>query len=369
MKQFWTRERKNAAQLVLLYAAAVVALWLAIAVANGAEECRFRRGDANCDGAVNISDVIYLSQWLCCGGPAPKLDAADANDDGVVDYSDTSYLSAHLTSGGPAPPPPYSSPGMDCTADGLDNCCSPTADEEEQGTAEDAVVAQVSLGNVATCAWDNLAPQKGPPLPANVGVLTSWNWAVCNHCMEAKAEGSVVAGFPGLDPDERAAFSQRELESGEILVQITGAVSHEVDITGTCVANYEGECLFGLQAVAAEATGLTVVLEKLDRTATVEVELPVTQNKLVFWREVTIGCGLTEYGPKTKTKIWGIPGGAADGLADGLMEAAVDPCERWQIVALKMEVEHRVIEDETGGTESAQTEVSFFELRVIRTCD
>jgi hypothetical protein len=61
-------------------------------------------GDANSDGAVDISDAVYLIAYIFSGGPAPSpLLAGDANCDGAIDISDAVYLIAYIFSGGPAP--------------------------------------------------------------------------------------------------------------------------------------------------------------------------------------------------------------------------------------------------------------------------
>jgi parallel beta-helix repeat protein len=61
-------------------------------------------GDANGDGAVDISDAVYLIAYIFSGGPAPQpLCSGDATGDGFVDISDAVYLIAYIFSGGPAP--------------------------------------------------------------------------------------------------------------------------------------------------------------------------------------------------------------------------------------------------------------------------
>lgn len=68
----------------------------------------FIRSDANGDGAVDISDVIFPINWLFASGPAPGcMEAADSNFDGTVDLSDPIYTINFTLSGGPVPPPPY----------------------------------------------------------------------------------------------------------------------------------------------------------------------------------------------------------------------------------------------------------------------
>jgi len=66
-----------------------------------------RRGDANSDGVVNVSDPVFLNSFLFGGGhPPPCMNQADANNDGQVDVSDSVYLLTWLYQGGSAPPAP-----------------------------------------------------------------------------------------------------------------------------------------------------------------------------------------------------------------------------------------------------------------------
>lgn len=67
----------------------------------------FHRGDATGDGAVNITDGIYILNYLFLAGPSPGcLEAANPNDDGAVNITDGIYLLNHLFLGGPPPDPP-----------------------------------------------------------------------------------------------------------------------------------------------------------------------------------------------------------------------------------------------------------------------
>jgi hypothetical protein len=82
---------------------------------------RFIRGDANGDGRTDISDSIYLLEYLFRGGPAPPCpDAGDINDDGQLDLSDPVYLLLYLFQSSRAPPPPHPEPGFDPTLDSLE---------------------------------------------------------------------------------------------------------------------------------------------------------------------------------------------------------------------------------------------------------
>ncbi len=84
----------------------------------------FIRGDANADGAVDISDGVFTLGWLFLGTDEPScLDAADMNDSGGFqpDISDAVYLLNWLFLGTAAPPSPGPVEcGADITVDELD---------------------------------------------------------------------------------------------------------------------------------------------------------------------------------------------------------------------------------------------------------
>jgi len=61
-------------------------------------------GDANGDGKLSVSDVVYLINYLFKGGPAPiPWEAGEANCDGKISVSDVVYLINYLFKGGPPP--------------------------------------------------------------------------------------------------------------------------------------------------------------------------------------------------------------------------------------------------------------------------
>ena len=60
-------------------------------------------GDANADGLVTVSDVIYLINYLFKGGIEPvPYEAGDVNCDGKVTVADVVYLINYLFKGGPS---------------------------------------------------------------------------------------------------------------------------------------------------------------------------------------------------------------------------------------------------------------------------
>ena len=79
--------------------------------------CRFVvPGDANSDGTINISDVVFLVNLLCHEGPEPSpLGNGDVNADCEIDLDDVYYLIAYIFQGGPPP--------LDCV------CGAPTIGE------------------------------------------------------------------------------------------------------------------------------------------------------------------------------------------------------------------------------------------------
>jgi len=61
-------------------------------------------GDANGDGVVNISDIVYEVNYLFRGGPSPDpIECADVNCDGVEDLADLVCKINFLYRGGPMP--------------------------------------------------------------------------------------------------------------------------------------------------------------------------------------------------------------------------------------------------------------------------
>ena len=88
----------------------------------------FVRGDANSDGAINLTDGVIPLLFLFSGGAPPNCgDAADNNDTGAIEITDAIIIFSWLFTGGAAPVAPSpASPGYsakecaeDPTEDGL----------------------------------------------------------------------------------------------------------------------------------------------------------------------------------------------------------------------------------------------------------
>jgi hypothetical protein len=81
---------------------------------------RYIRGDANADGAVNITDAVYLATFLLAGGaPIPCGKSADTDDGGSIELTDAVFLLNSLFLGGRGVAEPASSCGVDPSADVL----------------------------------------------------------------------------------------------------------------------------------------------------------------------------------------------------------------------------------------------------------
>jgi len=61
-------------------------------------------GDADNDGQVNVSDAVYIVNYIFKGGPPPVIEeAGDVNNDGTVNIADAVYLINFVFQGGPEP--------------------------------------------------------------------------------------------------------------------------------------------------------------------------------------------------------------------------------------------------------------------------
>lgn len=73
----------------------------------------FRRGDADFDDRVNLTDAVVMLHFLFLGAGTPCPNAfktvGDPNGSGDINIADPIYLLNHLFLGGPPPGPPYES--------------------------------------------------------------------------------------------------------------------------------------------------------------------------------------------------------------------------------------------------------------------
>ena len=74
----------------------------------------FLRGDPDGNGAVQLTDGIFLLNFLFLGGDSPGcFDAADADNNGTIQMTDGIYLLNYLFLGGSPPPAPFDGCGPD----------------------------------------------------------------------------------------------------------------------------------------------------------------------------------------------------------------------------------------------------------------
>jgi hypothetical protein len=78
-----------------------------------AADSLFIRGDANCDGLIDISDPVTIMAYLQQGRPVNCKNACDVTNNTAITAADANYLYDFLYYGGPAPPAPYPACGLD----------------------------------------------------------------------------------------------------------------------------------------------------------------------------------------------------------------------------------------------------------------
>ena len=87
---------------------------------------RFRRGDGNGDGAIDLSDAVGTIFHLYLGGDEPTcLSANDVNDSGDLDLTDAIFTLEYLFTGGSQPPSPHPECGADPTGE-APGCAGPS---------------------------------------------------------------------------------------------------------------------------------------------------------------------------------------------------------------------------------------------------
>ena len=83
---------------------------------------RFKRGDADADGGINLTDGVLVLNFLFAGGERvpPCADAADTDDSGSITITDGILILNFLFLGKDDPPAPFAECGTDPTEDRLD---------------------------------------------------------------------------------------------------------------------------------------------------------------------------------------------------------------------------------------------------------
>ncbi|MCA8959133.1 MAG: putative Ig domain-containing protein, partial [Planctomycetes bacterium] len=125
----------------------------------------FVRGDANDDGVTDISDPVFVLQYLFQFGANDCLEAGDANDDDALDISDPVYTLQYLFQFGPEPPFPFPTCGTAVLALGCESYTScptpadlPTAVTVDFAASDSCGVATVIAEVSSDCGVVTLDP-------------------------------------------------------------------------------------------------------------------------------------------------------------------------------------------------------------------
>ena len=90
----------------------------ALALGGTVGTVSFVRGDSDDSGEVNITDGIFILNFLFSGGPGPGcIDSGDVDDNGAINITDGVFLLNFLFDGGPNPPAPHPDCGEDTTGE------------------------------------------------------------------------------------------------------------------------------------------------------------------------------------------------------------------------------------------------------------
>jgi hypothetical protein len=193
--------------IAILFLALLIPSWAFAGACNS--DCTFKRGDVNCSGTVDTTDLVILYQ----NGYYSNGDAADVDDNGIVQAgpggADTIYLGAYFYSGGPAPAcPGPTTAGKDCTGDYYENCCSPP--DNPFSPLWYSCASDVT--NSSTDPWDYVEDDDWQSGDQCVGYGRAENWGGqddgCEH-LDSHADMMVTA-----TGDDTKGFTKKRLQNG-----------------------------------------------------------------------------------------------------------------------------------------------------------
>ncbi len=191
-----------------------IALALTGVLAPTVNAFQFRRGDANLDDEVNLTDAITILGVLFAGVENPGCDdARDADDDGQLVLSDAIYLLNHLFAGGAPPPAPFPDCGDDPTPDGF--ACefrSKSCDGESECFGDDDLTLAINQAvNDTECV-------EGDGAMFQIGEVTI---TVCPAVLADVCDGRGNIGCPVfIDP----IVATIELEEKLVAAEVTGRI-------------------------------------------------------------------------------------------------------------------------------------------------
>jgi len=183
-----------------------------------AQEVSFRRGDANEDGKMDLSDAVFVVERLfVVQEPIPCSDSADATDDGLVDVTDVIKITAYLFLGFEPPPPPFSECGLDPTEDGL-GCDTFSACESGELACIDEAVAEELVGGIDFKEGLSIClPAGGTEIP-----VEGFDIEICP--VDGAPEECGDTGEPGCPIEILGATPIADFDEGRIGFRIEGRV-------------------------------------------------------------------------------------------------------------------------------------------------
>jgi hypothetical protein len=176
------------------------------AFASPVPAAEFLRGDANSDGVVSIADAHFISTYLFRSGAAPGcMEAMNSNgDEGErrINITDEIYVMNYLFLGGDAPPAPFPQPGLDAAPDIDCDTYSFEPPMEDPGAAIEILDATVTGGSEAklmlTLVLSNSTPVAGYSAELSFDPSTLWVPDAHDRSDPEDLTGSFGEGFKAI---------------------------------------------------------------------------------------------------------------------------------------------------------------------------
>jgi len=194
-------------------------------------------GDANGDATVNVSDAIWIANYIFIGGPEPNpFLAGEANCDGTVNVSDAIWIANYVFVGGNDP--------CDFDGDGIPDCwteCPPTV------TDYDGNIYQTVLIGDQCWMMENLKVthyRNGDPIPnvtdnaAWEGLTTGAYCAYNNDPLNVATYGRLYNWYAvddsrNIAPEGWHVPSDAELKQLEMYLGMSQAEADAIGLRGT----------------------------------------------------------------------------------------------------------------------------------------
>jgi arylsulfatase B len=163
-----------------------LAPFVALAVlAGGLSGQEFRRGDANVDSAVDLSDGVRVLEFLFLGGAELScFDAADTEDSGDLSINDAIFLFNALFVDGVSVPSPGDSCGIDPTPDMLDCLAYEPCEPPAKRLSNVLLIISDDLGVDSSGCYTESGVASTPNLATlcagGVVFRNAWSYPVCS---------------------------------------------------------------------------------------------------------------------------------------------------------------------------------------------